>query len=381
MGGRSVVVAKVVLEGVVKKFGPVIAVHDLTIEIADREFVTLVGPSGCGKTTTLRMIAGLEKVSSGQIYFDDDPVGHLPADHRDIAMVFQSYALYPHMNVFDNIAFALRMMRVPRAEIERRVNWAADMLGITELLLRKPRQLSGGQRQRVALGRSMVREPACFLLDEPLSNLDAKLRVTMRGELKRLHLELKRTFIYVTHDQAEALTMSDRIAVINDGRLQQYGPPDEIYNRPRNVFVAGFMGSPSMNLLPGEVVSDESNPHFVAPGLNVPLSTRLLAGAQRAQGRTVFLGIRPESIVVRGDGVDTPPHGASWINASVYIQEPLGSDQFLTLDIGGAHVKVRTSPDLLVRAGDRVEAAFDPTRLHLFDGESGTSLSLITLAN
>ena len=191
--------AKVLLQGVVKKFGSVTAVDDLTIEINDREFVTLVGPSGCGKTTTLRMIAGLEKATVGQIYFDNDPVGHLPADHRDIAMVFQSYALYPHMNVYDNIGFALRMMRVPRDEIDRRVKWAAEMLGITELLQRKPRHLSGGQRQRVALGRSVVREPACFLLDEPLSNLDAKLRVTMRAELKRLHLELKRTFIYVTH--------------------------------------------------------------------------------------------------------------------------------------------------------------------------------------
>ncbi len=366
--------AKVVLEGVVKRFGPVTAVHDLTIEIADREFVTLVGPSGCGKTTTLRMIAGLEKVSAGQIYFDDDPVGHLPADHRDIAMVFQSYALYPHMNVYDNIGFALRMMRVPRAEIERRVKWAAEMLGIAELLHRKPRQLSGGQRQRVALGRSVVREPACFLLDEPLSNLDAQLRVTMRGELKRLHLELKRTFIYVTHDQAEALTMSDRIAVISDGRLQQYGPPDEIYNRPRNVFVAGFMGSPTMNLIRGDIVVGEGLPRFSAPGLDQPLPTRLAAGAQRAQGRSAFLGIRPESIVVRGDGIDAAPHGATWITAPVYIQEPLGSDQFLTLDIGDTRVKVRASPDLTIRAGDTVEVAFDPDKLHLFDGETGTAL-------
>jgi multiple sugar transport system ATP-binding protein len=366
--------AKVVLEGVVKRFGPVTAVHDLNIEIADREFVTLVGPSGCGKTTTLRMIAGLEKVSAGQIYFDDDPVGHLPADHRDIAMVFQSYALYPHMNVYDNIGFALRMMRVPRPEIERRVKWAAEMLGIAELLQRKPRQLSGGQRQRVALGRSVVREPACFLLDEPLSNLDAQLRVTMRGELKRLHLELKRTFIYVTHDQAEALTMSDRIAVISDGRLQQYGPPDEIYNRPRNVFVAGFMGSPTMNLIRGEIVAGDSVPRFAAPGLDQPLPTRLAAGAQRGQGRSAFLGIRPESIVVRGDGIDTAPRGAPWITAPVYIQEPLGSDQFLTLDIGEARVKVRASPDLTVRAGDRVEVAFDPDKLHLFDGDTGTTL-------
>jgi multiple sugar transport system ATP-binding protein len=367
-------VAKVVLERVVKKFGSVNAVDNLTLEIADREFVTLVGPSGCGKTTTLRMIAGLEKVTAGQIYFDDDPVGHLPADHRDIAMVFQSYALYPHMNVYDNIAFALRMMRVPRAEIERRVKWAADMLGITELLQRKPRQLSGGQRQRVALGRSVVREPACFLLDEPLSNLDAKLRVAMRAELKRLHLELKRTFIYVTHDQAEALTMSDRIAVMNEGRLQQHGTPDEVYNRPRNIFVAGFMGSPPMNLLLGEIASSNGAPRFIAPGLDHPLPARLADGFERSQSRTACLGIRPESIVVRGDGTDTPPHGAGWIVATVYIQEPLGSDQLLTLELGGTHVKARTRPDFSVRAGESLEVAFDPTKLHLFDAHTGAAL-------
>ncbi len=367
--------AKVVLDGVVKKFGPVTAVDDLTIEIADREFVTLVGPSGCGKTTTLRMIAGLEKVTAGQIYFDDDPVGHLPADHRDIAMVFQSYALYPHMNVYDNIGFALRMMRVPRAEIDRRVKWAAEMLGIADLLDRKPRQLSGGQRQRVALGRSVVREPACFLLDEPLSNLDAKLRVTMRGELKRLHLELKRTFIYVTHDQAEALTMSDRIAVIHDGRLQQYGPPDDVYNRPRNVFVAGFMGSPTMNLLAGEVGFRDGLPYFTAHGFEQSLPARLATAVRRASRPGSFLGIRPESIVVRVDGSTTPPRESSWFAAPVYIQEPLGSDQFLTLEIGGTLVKARTNPDLTVRAGDRVEVAFDPAKLHLFDGETGVSLT------
>jgi multiple sugar transport system ATP-binding protein len=302
-------------------------------------------------------------------------VGHLPADHRDIAMVFQSYALYPHMNVYDNIAFALRMMRVPRPEIERRVKWAAEMLGIAELLDRKPRQLSGGQRQRVALGRSVVREPACFLLDEPLSNLDAKLRVTMRGELKRLHLELKRTFIYVTHDQAEALTMSDRIAVIHDGRLQQYGPPDEVYNRPRNVFVAGFMGSPPMNLLLGEVAIMDSQAHFIAPEFDHTLPQRLAVAGQRAQGRATTLGVRPESVVVRSEGSDTAPRGTSWFSAPVYIQEPLGSDQFLTLEIGGTHVKARTTPDLAVRPGDVVEVAFDPARLHLFDSETGVSLT------
>jgi multiple sugar transport system ATP-binding protein len=368
-------VAKVVLEQVIKKFGSVTAVDELSIEIADREFVTLVGPSGCGKTTTLRMIAGLERVTAGQIYFDDDPVGHLPANHRDIAMVFQSYALYPHMNVYDNIGFALRMMRVPRAEIERRVQWAAQMLGIADLLERKPRELSGGQRQRVALGRSVVREPACFLLDEPLSNLDAKLRVTMRSELKRLHLELERTFIYVTHDQAEALTMSDRIAVMHDGRLQQYGPPDDVYNRPRNVFVAGFMGSPTMNLLPGEIGFTDTTPRFTAPGFDQPLPGRLAAAVRQAPRRSTFLGIRPESIVVRGDDNAAPPRGASWFAAPVYIQEPLGSDLFLTLEIGGTLVKARTSPDLAVRAGDRVEAAFDPAKLHLFDAQTGVALT------
>jgi multiple sugar transport system ATP-binding protein len=368
-------VARVVLERVVKKFGAVNAVDNLTLEIVDREFVTLVGPSGCGKTTTLRMIAGLEKVTAGQIYFDGEPVGHLPADHRDIAMVFQSYALYPHMNVYDNIGFALRMMRIPRPEIDRRVNWAADMLGISDLLRRKPRELSGGQRQRVALGRSVVREPACFLLDEPLSNLDAKLRVTMRGELKRLHLELKRTFIYVTHDQAEALTMSDRIAVMNFGQLQQYGSPDEVYNRPRNTFVAGFMGSPPMNLILGEIASNDGTARFMAPGLDQPLAGQLADSARAARGRGAYLGIRPESIVVRGDSVDAPPRGGSWIAAPVYIQEPLGSDQFLTLEIGGTHVKARTGPDLAVRAGDRVEVAFDPTKLHLFDAETSVSLT------
>jgi multiple sugar transport system ATP-binding protein len=366
--------ARVLLQGVIKKFGSVTAVDDLTIEINDREFVTLVGPSGCGKTTTLRMIAGLEKVTDGQIYFDNDPVGHLPADHRDIAMVFQSYALYPHMNVYDNIGFALRMMRVPRQEIDRRVKWAAEMLGISELLQRKPRHLSGGQRQRVALGRSVVREPACFLLDEPLSNLDAILRVTMRAELKRLHLELKRTFIYVTHDQAEALTMSDRIAVMNLGRLQQYGPPDEVYNRPHNIFVAGFMGAPPMNLLSGDISCSNEQLRFTSESFNQVLPSRLADAARRAGADRAILGIRPESIAVRGVDGGALLREANWFAAPVYIQEPLGSDLFLTLDIGGARVRVRTSPDLSVRAGDRLDVAFDPAKLHLFDADTGASL-------
>ncbi|MGN6758653.1 MAG: ABC transporter ATP-binding protein, partial [Thermomicrobiales bacterium] len=233
--------AQVRLQQVRKEFINVVAVHDLTLTIQEREFLTLVGPSGCGKTTTLRMIAGLEPLSSGEIYFDEQPVGHLPANKRDIAMVFQSYALYPHMSVYDNIGFALKMMHVPKAEIEARVKRAADMLDIAHLLGRKPRELSGGQRQRVALGRAIVRNSAAYLLDEPLSNLDAKLRVFMRAELKKLHGDLQQTFIYVTHDQAEAMTMSDRIAVMNEGRIQQCASPLEIYNAPANQFVAGFM--------------------------------------------------------------------------------------------------------------------------------------------
>src|SRR5436190_464317 len=236
--------AQVQLQNVRKQFMSVVAVDDITLAIREREFLTLVGPSGCGKTTTLRMIAGLEQLTSGEIYFDGKPVGHLPANKRDIAMVFQSYALYPHMSVAENIGFALKMMRVPKAEIKRRVDRAAQMLGIDHLLGRRPRELSGGQRQRVALGRAIVRNSAAYLLDEPLSNLDAKLRVFMRAELKKLHADLQKTFIYVTHDQDEAMTMSDRIAVMEDGRVQQCASPLEIYNQPANQFVAGFMGSP-----------------------------------------------------------------------------------------------------------------------------------------
>src|SRR5712691_9043402 len=295
--------ARVALAGVRKVYdNGYVAVENASFEIADGELMVLVGPSGCGKSTLLRMIAGLETVSSGTITIGERVVNdvppkqrdvamvfqrsdhsphnpvHVPPKQRDIAMVFQNYALYPHMSVYDNMAFGLKLRHLSKAEIDERVKRAASMLGLEQVMERKPKQLSGGQRQRVALGRSMVREPACFLLDEPLSNLDAKLRVTMRGELKRLHLELKRTFIYVTHDQAEALTMSDRIAVINAGRLQQYGPPDEIYNRPRNVFVAGFMGSPTMNLVPGEVAGSDGALRFTAPGLDQPLPIRLAGG-------------------------------------------------------------------------------------------------------
>jgi multiple sugar transport system ATP-binding protein len=359
--------ARVYLDQVSKNFGDFVAVDNLNLDIQDKEFVTLVGPSGCGKTTTLRMIAGLEKVSTGSIYFDNDAVGHLPANHRDIAMVFQSYALYPHMNVYENIGFALKMMRIPRQEIDRRIQWAAKMLGIEMLLQRKPRDLSGGQRQRVALGRAIVREPACFLLDEPLSNLDAKLRVTMRAELKRLHHEIERTFIYVTHDQAEALTMSDRIAIMNHGKLQQLGTPDEVYYQPANVFVAGFIGSPPMNFLDGEIVQENGTTYFTRGSVRYELPPRLVQRLQeRGRPSSVTLGVRPETIGVS--------HDAPGMMGSIYVEEPLGSDVFLTVEVEKAHIIVRTDPEFRTNFGETVYLTFNPDKLYLFDQKTGEAM-------
>lgn len=360
--------ARVFLDHVSKHFGDFTAVDTLNLDIQDKEFVTLVGPSGCGKTTTLRMIAGLEKVTSGRIFFDDEQVGHLPANHRDIAMVFQSYALYPHMNVYDNIGFALRMMRMPRAEIDRRIQWAAKLLGIDPLLDRKPRDLSGGQRQRVALGRAIVREPACFLLDEPLSNLDAKLRVSMRAELKRLHHELERTFIYVTHDQAEALTMSDRIAIMNQGKLQQFGTPDEVYFQPANIFVAGFIGSPAMNFVDGEIAQQDGTLYFRRGKIRYPLPERLARRLQeRGASSGVTLGIRPETIGVTHEG----PAGLEGI---VYVEEPLGSDVFLTVQVENTNIIVRTDPEFRAGFGDPVRLHFNPQKIYLFDQKTGDAI-------
>ncbi len=359
--------ARVRLLNIVKRFGSVTAVEDLHLEIADQEFVTLVGPSGCGKTTTLRMIAGLERPTAGRILFDEEAIEHLAANHRDVAMVFQSYALYPHMNVRENMAFPLKMMRLPAQEIASRVKTAAAMLGIDALLDRKPRELSGGQRQRVALGRAIVREPAVFLMDEPLSNLDAKLRVQTRAEIKRLHLELKKTFIYVTHDQAEAMTMSDRIAVMDQGRLQQYGTAQDIYDRPRNQFVAGFMGSPPMNFLEGRLEPAGESQIFAWPGGRVPIAPgRRVAGQA---GQPAILGIRPERVTVAPEG-----QGLAGIPATVYIEEPMGSDLFVTLEAGGTRFKARTSPDIALGAGAAVRVQFDSERLHFFDPRTGTAL-------
>ena len=359
--------AKVVIEHLTKHFGDVVAVDDLTLEIVDREFLTLLGPSGCGKTTTLNIIAGLEDPTSGRVFFDDDDVTNVPPERRDIAMVFQTYALYPHMRVYDNIAFGLRMRRTPSEEIEQLVQEAAKAMEIDHLLRRKPRELSGGQRQRVALARAIVRNAHVFLLDEPLSNLDAKLRVTMRTELKRLHAELEKTFVYVTHDQAESLIMSDRIVVLNEGKLQQLGTPEEIYNQPANAFIAGFVGSPPMNFFDGQLqnggdqwlVKGEGYTCEVTPGQRQSLTENASAEVQ--------LGVRPEDIEVL-------PSESPTAQATVVVREPLGSDLFLTLELEGVTFKARTHPDARIDRGDTVPIRFKSTKVHLFNRTTGATL-------
>ena len=344
--------ASVNYENVTKRFaGDTLAVDNLSLEIKDTEFMVLVGPSGCGKSTALRMLAGLEDITEGQIKIGDRVVNDMPPRDRDIAMVFQSYALYPHMSVYDNMAFGLKMRGTPKADIERRVNSAADILELGPLLKRKPRQLSGGQRQRVALGRAIVREPQVFLLDEPLSNLDAKLRVQTRIELQKQHRALHATFIYVTHDQVEAMTMGDRIAVMKDGILQQVAPPKEIYDNPANMYVAGFIGSPTMNFIPVTV----SNRTAKASGFEIELP--IAPGIEKG-----ILGIRPEALTER------PKEGHAGLDLKVEVVELLGSDQFLYGAVGGDAITARVNPELKVAPGDRVRLGVDTRRLHLFDG-------------
>ena len=360
--------AEVQLEHVTKKFGSVIAVDDLCLTVHDGEFLTLVGPSGCGKSTTLRLIAGLERLSSGQIYFDGQAVGHLPANKRDIAMVFQSYALYPHMSVEENIGFALKMMGYPRDEIRRRVTEVASMLNIQHLLARRPRELSGGQRQRVALGRAIVRAAGAYLLDEPLSNLDAQLRVTMRGELKKLHADVQRTFIYVTHDQAEAMTMSDRVAVLNEGKVLQCASPAELYSRPANMFVAGFIGSPPMNFIPGEVQREAGVVLFRAEGIRQRLPMHVALAVDGTSVRDVVLGVRPEDIVVSHN----PEEGT--LAAAVLVVEPMGADTFVTLTIGRSRCIARVTGEFRVGSQEVLYIRFDEAKLHLFAFDDGRAL-------
>jgi multiple sugar transport system ATP-binding protein len=357
--------ARVFYEHVTKRFGDVVAVNDLTLEIPDKEFLVLVGPSGCGKSTVIRLLAGLETLTDGHVYIGDQVVDDVSARDRDIAMVFQSYALYPHMSVFDNMGFGLRMHGVRKEEIIRRVNEAAQILGIEDLLKRKPAQLSGGQRQRVALGRAIVREPAVFLFDEPLSNLDAKLRVQTRTELSKLHERLQTTFIYVTHDQTEAMTMATRIAVLRDGILQQVGTPEDLYFRPGNVFVAGFIGSPAMNFFDATVKGSEGHLRLEAPGLQAELPPERAPLLLPYLNQTVVFGIRPEDI---HDPEFLPAHvRAQTVRARVDVTEMMGNEKFLHLLIGEQRCLARVDPRTRARAGQEMDLAFDMDSTHAFD--------------
>jgi multiple sugar transport system ATP-binding protein len=357
--------ASVTFDHVTKKFGDVIAVNDLNIHIDDKEFLVLVGPSGCGKSTALRCLAGLEDVTSGRILIGDQVVNDIPPKDRDIAMVFQSYALYPHMTVFDNMAFALKLRKVPKDEIKRRVHQAAELLGIQDLLNRRPRQLSGGQRQRVAVGRAIVREPKVFLFDEPLSNLDAKLRVETRANISKLHLQLQTTFIYVTHDQVEAMTMASRIAVINYGVLQQIDTPQNLYDKPNNLFVAGFIGSPAMNFFPAHIRRD--NGKIVVDGktfaVEIP-SERHNTYAPYID-KPVILGIRPEDIY----NPQFAPPGilAQPVEAVVDVTELMGNEIFVYLKSGDHSFIARVDPRSRYTINERTQVVFNMANMHIFD--------------
>jgi multiple sugar transport system ATP-binding protein len=357
--------AQVVLKELGKKFDEIVAVRDVNLTVKDKEFMVLVGPSGCGKSTTLRMIAGLEEISSGEIYIGERLVNDLPPKDRDIAMVFQNYALYPHMTVYDNMAFGLKMRKFPKPEIDKRVRDAAQMLGIQDLLARKPRQLSGGQRQRVAVGRAIVRHPQVFLFDEPLSNLDAKLRVQMRVELKRLHERLETTAIYVTHDQVEAMTLGDRVVVMKDGLVQQVGDPLGIYSKPRNRFVAGFIGSPAMNFMDCTVVGD-GDLAIESQGLRISVPPIQKASLERYRGKPVILGVRPEDI--REASPDDPKQYR--VDAVVEVVEPLGNEILLDVRVGKHPLVSRVPPTSRVRIREQIPLTLNSERLHFFDTQT-----------
>jgi sn-glycerol 3-phosphate transport system ATP-binding protein len=351
--------AEVQLVGVTKAYpNGVVALHRIDLKIADRDFLVVVGPSGCGKSTLLRLIAGLETLTEGRVLIGDRDVSRLEPAQRDIAMVFQSYALYPHMNVYDNMAYGLRNRKVPKAEIDRRVRETARTLGLDTMLDRQPRQLSGGQRQRVAMGRAIVRSPAAFLFDEPLSNLDAKLRVQMRGEIKRLQRQLGTTGVYVTHDQAEAMTMGDQLVVLRDGRVEQIGGPLDVYRRPATAFVGGFIGSPAMNFLAGRI--EDGGRHLrLADAISVPLPG---AGLPGQDGRNLIVGIRPEHLRING--------AAALAELPVELVEPLGAQTLVEIRLGKELVTVSVDGAAAIKSGDRVPLSFPPDQLHLFDRES-----------
>jgi len=365
--------ANVVLKNLSKRFGDVVAVNDVNLEIADREFVVLVGPSGCGKTTTLRMVAGLEEISGGEIVIGDRVVNKLTPMERNIAMVFQSYALYPHMKVFDNMAFGLKMRKVSKEQREKQVLKAAEILGIEELLDRKPKQLSGGQRQRVALGRAIVRDPDVFLFDEPLSNLDAKLRVQMRIELKKLHERLLATVIYVTHDQVEAMTMGDRIVVMKDGIVQQVGSPLEIYNHPANRFVAGFIGSPAMNFVPCRLVEEGSRCHIDTGDYRIALPESLAAKLGPVRSDEFVFGIRPEHFQDKAAG-NGQTHDLPAIKATINVVETLGKETFLDLNTGEHSLAALLDADMEAKTHQEIELVPNLEKIHLFDALTGEAL-------
>ena len=360
--------ASVTYQHVYKRFGDVEVIKDLNLDIEDKEFVVFVGPSGCGKSTCLRMLAGLEEISEGEIMIGDRVVNDVPPKDRDIAMVFQSYALYPHMTVYDNMAFGLKLRKTPKAEIDRRVKEAADILGLTVLLDRKPKALSGGQRQRVAVGRAIVREPAVFLMDEPLSNLDAKLRVTARAEISKLHQRLGTTFIYVTHDQVEAMTMGDRIAVLADGILQQLDSPRALYNTPDNIFVAGFIGSPAMNFFDGTLVSEEGE-LFVDTGdfrARIPEDRR--ATCADYVGKEVVMGVRPEH--VHAPHYAPPNTYPAPVHGMVEVVELLGAELHLIVDSGTNTFVATVDPRMDVHMGNEIDLEMDMNTVHLFDKDT-----------
>ena len=358
--------AKVILKDLTKKYEDVLAVNQINAVIENEEFVVLVGPSGCGKTTTLRMVAGLEEITGGEIYIGDRLVNDIPPKDRDIAMVFQNYALYPHMNVYDNMAFGLKLRKTPKAEIAKRVSEAAKILDIEELLKRKPKQLSGGQRQRVALGRAIVRNPKVFLMDEPLSNLDAKLRVQMRTEIAKLHKRLNATIIYVTHDQTEAMTMADRIIIMKDGLVQQIGKPQDVYDHPDNMFVAGFIGSPAMNFIDVTVTDKMTLKHK-----NFELETfdrvKEAIKINNLIGREVILGIRPEDL--EDSSFAANANSINTITANVEVTEPMGSEIYAYIGIEGTLMTARVNPRSQAKVGGDLSLYVDLEKIHLFSRE------------
>ncbi len=369
--------ASVTLKNMYKVYdGGVTAVSDFSLDIEDKEFIVLVGPSGCGKSTTLRMVAGLEEITEGELYIGDKLMNDVAPKDRDIAMVFQNYALYPHMTVYDNMAFGLKLRKTPKAEIDRRVKEAARILDIEHLLNRKPKALSGGQRQRVALGRAIVREPKVFLMDEPLSNLDAKLRVQMRTEITKLHSRLQTTFIYVTHDQTEAMTMGTRIVVMKDGFIQQVDSPQNLYDHPVNLFVGGFIGSPQMNFI-NVTLTQENNAVYAVfedgvSKIKIPDGKIKKFIDQSYIGKEVIMGIRPEDF--HDEEIFMQSADETIVKAFVEVVELMGSETYLYLDIAGYNVTARVDPRSTARANDTIRIAMDPNRLHFFDKETEESL-------